>query len=177
MPIKPKFGRSTIDDKVSSSAYYIDSCIGDFIQKAKQSPWWKNTLIIFQADHGTKFPGNTIVYYPDKYRIPMVWTGGAIKRDTVINTYMAQADLASSLLDQLQIPADQYPLSRNIFKSTHQFAFYEFNNGFGFMSDSVKFVYDNDLGKVILNHGEVTETLIQKGKAIQQEAYEIFLKN
>ncbi|MBN1145040.1 MAG: sulfatase-like hydrolase/transferase [Bacteroidales bacterium] len=177
VPIPPKFGRSTIDTKVSSSAYYVDSCIGDFIQKAKQSSWWKNTLIIFQADHGSKFPGNTIVYYPEKYRIPMVWTGGAIIKDTVITTYMAQADLASSLLHQLQIPAEQYPLSRNIFRSTHQFAFYEFNNGFGFMSDSVKFVYDNDLEKVILNKGAITDSLIQKGKAIQQEAYEIFLKN
>ncbi len=177
VPIPPKFGRNTIDAKVSSSAYYVDSCLGDFIQKAKQSAWWNNTLIIFQADHGTKFPGNSIVYYPEKYRIPMLWTGGAIKQDTVISTYMAQADLASTLLDQLHLPSPQYPLSRNIFRSARQFAFYEFNNGFGFMSDSVKFVFDNDLGKIILNQGAVTDQLIQTGKAIQQEAYEIFLKN
>ena len=107
----------------------------------------------------------------------MVWTGGAIIKDTVITNYMAQADLASSLLDQLRIPSTQYPLSRNIFRSAHQFAFYEFNNGFGLMSDSVKLVYDNDLKKVILNQGAVTDQFIQTGKAIQQEAYEIFLKN
>lgn len=177
VPITPKFGRNSIDAKVSSSAYYVDSCLGDFIQKAKKSSWWNNTLIIFQADHGTKFPGNTVVFNPEKYRIPMVWTGGAIKKDTVITTYMAQADLANSLLNQLRIPSTQYPLSRNIFRSSQQFAFYEFNNGFGLMSDSVKLVYDNDLGKVILNHGTVTNQLIQTGKAIQQEAYEIFLKN
>jgi phosphoglycerol transferase MdoB-like AlkP superfamily enzyme len=177
IPVKPKFGNKTFDDRICSSAYYTDSCIGNFIQKAKLSKWWNNTLIIMLADHGTKFPGSTIVYYPEKYRIPMIWTGGAIKSDTVISDYFSQSDLARTLLNQMDIDASAYPLSKDIFKARHRFAFYEFNNGFGMMSDSAKFVFDNDLYKVILQQGNVTASFLMGGKAIQQKVYDVFLKN
>lgn len=177
IPGEPRFGNKTLDDRVSSSAYYTDSCIGDFIRKAKQKEWWKNTVIIMLADHGTKFPGNSVVYYPEKYRIPMIWTGGAIKSDTLITTYFSQSDLARTLLNQMDMDASAYPLSKDIFKARHSFAFYEFNNGFGLMSDTASYVYDNDLQKVILNQGRISDFILQGGKAIQQEVYEVFLKN
>jgi len=177
IPVEPKFGNRTLDDRVSSSAYYTDSCIGDFINKAKQADWWENTLIIMLADHGTKFPGNSVVYYPEKYKIPMIWTGGAIKSDTVIGDYLSQSDLAKTLLNQLQIDASAYSLSKDIFRTKNDFAFYEYNNGFGMMSDSGSYVFDNDLKKVILNQGTPSDFFLQGGKALQQEIYEVFLKN
>ena len=177
IPVTPKFGNKTLDERVSSSAYYTDSCIGDFIQKAKLTPWWNNTLIIMLADHGTKFPGSTIVYYPEKYRIPMIWTGGAIRSDTVISRYFSQSDLARTLLNQLNLDASKYTLSKDIFRARHSFAFYEFNNGFGMMSDTARYVFDNDLHRVILNQGQVSDFFLEGGKAIQQEVYEVFLKN
>jgi phosphoglycerol transferase MdoB-like AlkP superfamily enzyme len=177
IPGELKFGNSTIDNRVSSSAYYTDSCIGDFIRKARLADWWKNTLIIMLADHGTIFPGNSVVYYPEKYRIPMIWTGGAIRSDTVISTYLSQSDIAKTLLHQLNLNASAYPLSKDIFGATHNFAFYEFNNGFGMMSDSGSYVFDNDLNKIILNQGSVSEYFLRAGKAIQQEVYNVFLGN
>lgn len=177
IPVKQKFGNKTLDDRVSSSAYYTDSCIGDFIQKAKLTNWWNNTLIIMLADHGTKFPGGTIVYYPEKYRIPMIWTGGAIKSDTLVSTYFSQSDLARTLLDQLGLDASAYPLSKDIFRARHDFAFYEYNNGFGMMTDTARYVFDNDLKKVILNEGEIPDFLLKGGKAMQQIVYDVFLKN
>jgi phosphoglycerol transferase MdoB-like AlkP superfamily enzyme len=177
IPVKQKFGNKTLDDRVSSSAYYTDSCIGDFMRKARLADWWNNTLIIMLADHGTKFPGSTIVYYPEKYRIPMIWTGGAIKSDTLITTYFSQSDLARTMLNQLGIDASAYPLSKDIFRARHGFAFYEYNNGFGMMSDTARYVFDNDLKKVILNEGSISDFILNGGKAIQQETYEMFLKN
>jgi phosphoglycerol transferase MdoB-like AlkP superfamily enzyme len=177
IPVAPEFGNKTIDDRVKSSAYYTDSCIGDFIQKAKLTNWWNNTLIIMLADHGTKFPGGTVVYYPVKFKIPMIWTGGAIKSDTLISTYSSQSDLAKTLLDQLNIDASDYSLSKDIFNAKHNFAFYEYNNGFGMMSDSGYYVYDNDLKKIILTNGTVSDYFIQSGKAMQQKVYDVFLRN
>jgi phosphoglycerol transferase MdoB-like AlkP superfamily enzyme len=177
IPVKPKFGNKTIDEKVCSSAHYTDSCIGDFINRAKSTGWWKNTLIIMQADHGIKFPGNTIVYHPDKYRIPMLWLGGAIKTDTIISSYCSQSDLAKTLLNQLEINASDYYLSKDIFMTKYNFAFYEFNNGFGMVSDSGRYVYDNDLKKNILEEGKVSDFFIQAGKAVQQVVYNVYLNN
>src|SRR3989337_2361479 len=39
-----------------NSAYYTDKYLGEFIDKAKQSSWWKNTLIVITADHGHPYP-------------------------------------------------------------------------------------------------------------------------
>jgi|WetSurSiteA1Bulk_404760.scaffolds.fasta_scaffold01302_3 phosphoglycerol transferase MdoB-like AlkP superfamily enzyme len=177
IPVKQRFGSKTIDARVSNTAYYTDSCLGDFIQKAKKATWWNNTLIIMTADHGTLFPGKTIVYYPEKYRIPMIWTGGAIQSDTLISTYCSQSDLARTLLDQLGIDASAYPLSKDIFRSRHQFAFYEYSNSYGMVSDSGNYVYDYDQKKVILNHGTVSGYFLRSGQAMQQEVYDVFLRN
>jgi phosphoglycerol transferase MdoB-like AlkP superfamily enzyme len=177
IPTKPRFGNKNLDQRISSSAFYTDSCIGDFIRKAKNASWWNNTLIIMLADHGTKFPGNSVVYYPEKYRIPMLWTGGAVRKDTLISTYLSQSDLVKTLLRQLDMDASAFPLSKDIFRSRHGFAFYEFNNGFGMMSDTAGYVYDNDLQKVILNQGKVSDFFLLGGKALQQVVYDVFLNN
>jgi len=129
------------------------------------------------ADHGVTFPGNTVVYHPDKYRIPMLWLGGAVKTDTIISTYCSQSDLSKTLLNQLGINASDYYLSKDIFGTAYNFAFYEFNNGFGMMSDSGKFVFDNDLMKVILEEGKISGFFLEAGKAVQQEVYNIYLKH
>jgi phosphoglycerol transferase MdoB-like AlkP superfamily enzyme len=177
IPVKPKFGSETVDDKVCSSAYYADSCIGDFVRKAKQSAWWKNTLIIMVADHGTRFPGNTVLYNPKKYRIPMLWLGGAIKSDTVVTEYCIQSDLARTLLNQLNIDPKDYPLSNDVFGAQQHFAFYEFGSGFGMVSDSGRYVFDNELLKIIEQEGTVSDFFIKAGKALQQEVYHVYLKN
>jgi phosphoglycerol transferase MdoB-like AlkP superfamily enzyme len=177
IPTPPKFGTKNTDLKVSSSAFYTDSCIGDFIQKARMTAWWDSTLIIMLADHGTVFPGNSIVYYPEKYKIPMIWAGGAIRKDTTISTYMSQSDLAKTLFNQMNIDASDYPFSKDIFSAKHHFCFYEYKNGFGMISDSGNYVFDNDLKKIILSGGTVSPEFIQAGKAIQQEVYEVFLRN
>lgn len=177
IPGTPKFGNNTIDEKISNSAFYTDSCFGDFIQKARTEAWWDNTLIIVLADHGTRFPGNSIVYHPEKYRIPMIWTGGAIRKDTVITNYFSQSDLARTLLGQLNIDASDFQLSRDIFRSKKHFAFYEYNNGIGMVSDSCTFVYDNDLDRIVLQEGVVTDEFLRSGRVIQQKVYDVFLRN
>lgn len=63
-----------------NSLHYTDSCLGDFVAKAKKQPWWQNTLVIVVADHGHRFPGKSENNSVSKYRIPMLWLGGEIGR-------------------------------------------------------------------------------------------------
>ena len=39
--------------KYCNSASYADSCLGNFIDRLKDSPLWKNTLVVITADHAT----------------------------------------------------------------------------------------------------------------------------
>jgi len=176
IPVNPKFGDDELDNRIYSAAHYTDSCLGDFIVKAKESELWDNSLIIITADHGTRQPGNTLVYHPDKYHIPMLWTGGAVVKDTVISSYMSQSDMAKTLLHQLGYDSQMFPFSRNILNEGYNFSFFEFNNGFGMISDSGFYVYDNEISKIVLSEGEISDYFIDAGKAIQQKVYDYYLE-
>ncbi|MDP4227454.1 MAG: sulfatase-like hydrolase/transferase [Bacteroidota bacterium] len=56
VPMKTVFAGKDDDNKFLNSAYYTDQCIGNFVRRAKKAPWWKNTVIIFVADHGSPRP-------------------------------------------------------------------------------------------------------------------------
>ena len=170
IPMEPVFKGISRDDLSKNGFYYTDSCLGKFIDQAKMTDWWDNTLVIILADHGSRYPGNTQSHLPVKFHIPMIWTGGAvILPDTSINTYASQTDLPRTLLNQFGYNADRYQFSKDIFgKESNSFAMYFFNNGFGYVSDSVQAVYDNKVKKYIYTSGPFDEESSNSYKAYLQ---------
>jgi len=153
---------------------FTDSCIGDFIDKMKKLPVWKNTLIVLVSDHGYPYPSDVKNEEPRRYQIPMIWLGGVIKEPKVINQYTNQTDLAATLLGQLGITHEAFTFSRDIFAPDYpEYAFYTYSNGFGFIDHSGVTVYDNE-GNIPLieKPKEGSELRIQKGKALLQTLYD-----
>jgi phosphoglycerol transferase MdoB-like AlkP superfamily enzyme len=170
VPFRSKFNKNTETDKFYNSALYTDKCLGEFIEKGKKTKWWDNTLIIIMADHGKIINYETPVYAFEKYHIPMIWTGGAItKKDTVISEICSQTDILSTLISQLKTNGSLYMYSKDIFQNNPQsFAFYVFNNGYGFITDTSRQIYDNNSGKFIYEEGKINKNQINKGKAYFQ---------
>ncbi len=140
-----------------NSCYYTDKCIGEFIAYCKQQPWWNNTLIIITADHGHRLPDKLDPRIREKFHIPLLWLGGAIKKDTVIHTYAGHTDLANTLLAQLDKPSPDFVFSKNIFgNNVRNFAMYEFIDGYGYLDPEHYIVYDNP-GKLYLHKEGVTK--------------------
>jgi hypothetical protein len=108
----------------------------------------------------------------------MLWIGGALKKqDTIINTFASQTDIPKTILCQLDIDNSNYTYSKNILSSNvESFAFYTFNNGFGFVSDSLGLVYDNISNKYIIKRGSVSDKDMEKGKAYLQILCNDFIK-
>lgn len=172
VPMKPVFKGNDSDSKMFNSSFYSDSCLGDFVSRMQASDYWDNTLIIILADHGHIFPGWTPVYGFKKYHIPMLWLGGVIEKDTVIAKYGSQTDLAKTLLGQMKIPGNEFIFSKDLLsESSESFAFYDYNNGFGFLTDSLRYIFDNDSRRVILSEGIMNDALLNQGKALQQVYY------
>jgi phosphoglycerol transferase MdoB-like AlkP superfamily enzyme len=172
IPVPAFIKGSDTESKMYNSSMYTDSCIGDFVKKLKMTELWDKTLIVFLADHGHILPGKSPVYGFRKYHIPMLWLGGAIKRDTIISKYGSQTDLARTLLKQLGVNADEFSYSKDLLSgSSRSFAFYDYNNGFGFLTDSIRYVYDNDSRKVIMQEGYPDNVLLNQGRALQQLFY------
>lgn len=155
VPMETVIQGNSDEQKFLNSMYYTDSALGNFFEKMKATPEYENTVFIIVADHGARNPGNTKMYLPEKFQIPMIWAGGALAfSDTVIEKFASQTDISKTLKMALNFDADDQKFGKNIFdKNSKSFAFYDFNNGFGFLSDSVTSVFDIYSEKYILNNG------------------------
>jgi phosphoglycerol transferase MdoB-like AlkP superfamily enzyme len=169
VPMEPVFGTDNRDQLSKSSFYYTDSCIGDFLKKAREQDWYDNTLIVFIADHGSRSPGNTPNHVEEKFRIPMIWTGGAILKERIIQKCGSQVDLPTTILAQYGEDFKAYPYSKDLANPlSGSFAFYAFNNGFGFKTDSSLIVYDNDFRKIVDSEGVNAQSSLVSAQAFLQ---------
>jgi phosphoglycerol transferase MdoB-like AlkP superfamily enzyme len=176
IPARQKFGDETLKDKFYSSAYYADSCLGNFIDQYRQAGLWDNSVIILVADHGTRVPDYSEVYEPRKFHIPLLITGGAVTRDTVVDKYGSQADLAVTLLDQLNIETGDYILGKDLLApDSKSFAFYSYKNGIAMLTDSSGFGYDFSIARLSFSYGSVHDSQLGYAKSLQQYVYQNYL--
>lgn len=178
VPIKPLLNGNEKDILFLNSHHYTDKCIGDFIAKAKRTKWWDNTLIVIISDHGHPLPGgNFAAHGPEEFKIPMLWLGGALnKRDTIIEEIGSQTDLAATLLGQMNIGKEEFKFSRDLsIPSEKPFAYYSFNNGFGFITKDKVFVHDNVSKSVIFSHGEIKEDDLTLGRSYLQFSFQDYV--
>lgn len=150
---------------------YTDDCLGNFVQKLKATEAWDNTLLIFLADHAMQsYPQGLNNSDPERFRIPMIWIGGAVKDATVISDYGSQNDLAATLLSQLKIKHDNFKFSKDMLNDkTHKFAFYSYVNGFTMTDSEGTVTYDND-SRTVTNQSGNPE-LEKDAKAFFQTMY------
>lgn len=136
VPIPTKIPGDDITHRFLNSIWYVDSCIGDFVRKCKDTGIWENTLFVLMADHGTVHIGNAGPSESKMYRIPLILTGGALNvKDTVISVIGSQTDLVSTLLAQLGLDHSAYKYSRNLLaEDVLPFAFFSYPEGAQVMS-------------------------------------------
>lgn len=163
-----------LEDKIPNAFAYTDECLGKFIDRLKQTPAWKDLLVICLPDHGFYYPREGSNAMPRFYHIPLLWLGGAVKQPIQVDKIMNQTDLAATLLGQLGLEHTAFTFSRNVLGSDYKypFAFYSFNNGFSFRDSTGVTVFDNNSGSILFDEPEADESRLDKGKAILQTVYD-----
>lgn len=163
-----------LEDKIPNAFAYTDECLGKFIDRLKQTPAWKDLLVICLPDHGFYYPREGSNAMPRFYHIPLLWLGGAVKQPMQVDKIMNQTDLAATLLGQLGLEHTAFTFSRNVLGSDYKypFAFYSFNNGFSFIYRTGVTVFDNNSGSILFDEPEADESRLDKGKAILQTVYD-----
>jgi phosphoglycerol transferase MdoB-like AlkP superfamily enzyme len=178
VPTKKQFKGDNDEKLFYNSSFYADSCLGLFIAKAKKQPWWNNTLIVLVADHASIIPGNKGNESIARYRIPMLWLGGALRvTDTIVKKYCSQTDIVKTVLHQMGKPDSAFLYSKNIFNSKNKgYALFCYNDGFGLISDSYCQIFDNTTSKYLIDKGTFhgKDSLI--GKAFWQVVNDDFVK-
>ena len=161
-------------DPYVNSIAYTDSCLGAFIGHIRQTPAWDDMLIIGVADHSyANFPAGIQNHEVMRYRIPMFWTGGAISGSHKISTYGNQTDLAATLFGQMGIMHTDFNFSKDMLDNTiGHYGFYTFSDGFGFITDSCRYIQDNaQNGSPLSGSNDPNGTAEHYGKAYLQTLY------
>lgn len=163
-----------LEDKIPNAFAYTDECLGKFVDRLKQTPAWKDLLVICLPDHGFYYPREGSNAMPRFYHIPLLWLGGAVKQPMQVDKIVNQTDLAATLLGQLGLEHTAFTFSRNVLGSDYKypFAFYSFNNGFSFRDSTGVTVFDNNSGSILFDEPEADESRLDKGKAILQTVYD-----
>jgi phosphoglycerol transferase MdoB-like AlkP superfamily enzyme len=177
VPMEPVFEGNDNLTRYRNSVFYADKTLGDFLDWAKGTDWWENTLIILVADHCGRISPEVPVFSEELFRIPMLWLGGALSATGVtIDKFGSQVDIPSTLLNQLSLSGN-FPFGKDLLSSeSNSFAFYTYNEGFGFFTDSSAVIYDHKLKKPVMKEGRGADSAEKIGKAYLQVLFNDYLK-
>ncbi|MCP4910996.1 MAG: LTA synthase family protein [Bacteroidetes bacterium] len=164
-----------------NSAYYTDKSLGNYFSEAKKMRWYKNTLFLIVADHSHDTYNHWPVHKKEYRRVPMLLFGDVLKeefRGTQMDRISSQTDIPVTLLQQLGLNALEFTWSRNLFNpTTPEFAFYESDDGVGWITPDGYFVYSNrtgDLMEITLNN-QIKDSVIMDGKSYLQVLFQQFM--
>jgi len=135
------------DASRENTAKYSDYALGKFIEQAKQSAYWKDTVFLIVADHDSRAYGDQLVPV-EHFKIPAVFIGEGIqpKRDPRL---ASQLDLPATMLSLIGISSENpmigFDLTREV--PEHKLrAMMQFNKNFAWM--------DSDNNVVVMQPGK-----------------------
>lgn len=177
VPHQSPFHGTDVHHRFMHSAHYADSSLGYFLDALHNKPIWDSTIVVIVADHGVRYVNKCTNMSPVKFRIPCVITGGALDTAYVgkrIGRIVSQTDIAGTLSKHLFNTKEHYPYSNDLFSTqAPSFAWYAYNNGFGFITDTCKVVYDND-SRRMKQRGCMNKKDCRQGKAYLQSVIQSF---
>jgi len=88
----------------NNAVKYTDYAIGKFIEKARHSNYWDDTLFLIIADHNSRVFGSNLVPIQG-FHIPALVLGKDIKPQTV-SRVASQIDMVPTLLSLIDVPAE-----------------------------------------------------------------------
>jgi phosphoglycerol transferase MdoB-like AlkP superfamily enzyme len=156
---------------------YTDRAVSEFLLRLHRTTRWDSTLVVVIGDHGNMFPLDTSSFWgaPSMFRMPMIWLGGAVARDTVIDDVGSQVDIPALLLDQLGLNRSDFRWSKDVLvPEAPAFAFYAFQDAFGFVDRHGAFVFDNLARSLVYQSGHVVPASVAAGRAFQQNVMEMY---
>ena len=163
-----------LDDKMLNAFAYLDHSIGEFIAAFRQTPAWKNTLIVILPDHGVTWPADINEYDIRKYHIPLIWTGGAVRAPRVVTKLCNQTDVAATLLGQMGIDHSQFTFSRDVLSQTYTYplAIHTWPEGYTFIDSTGTTIFDLNSKSVSKVTPDPKGDRLRKVKAFMQKAYQ-----
>lgn len=156
---------------------YTDSCIGDFVRQFRELPQWKNTVVVLVPDHLGAYPEHIGNLELERYRIPLLMVGGALRAPRRIDVYGSQQDIAATLLAQLSVPHGGFTFSKDMLNpASPHFAFFTVPDAFGFVTPDNQLIFNNEAGAIVVDEGPEKGRNFSLGQAYLQKLYDDIAK-
>lgn len=104
---------------VNNAVKYADHALGQFFEKAKRSAYWDNTLFLVVADHNSRVYGPSVIPI-ERFHIPGLILGGAVKSPERIHTVASQIDLAPTLISLMGLSGEHPLIGRDLSDPTQR---------------------------------------------------------
>lgn len=120
---------------VNNAVKYADHALGEFMDTAKNSPYWKDTLFLIVADHDARVWGDELVPIKN-FQIPGLILGADIEGRR-IKTISSQIDLAPTLLSLMGLEGEHPLVGRDLakFQDSPGRAMMQFNDYYAWMDN------------------------------------------
>ncbi len=131
---------------VENAVSYADYALGAFIEQARASDYWGDTLFLIVADHDARVWGNELVPIKN-FHIPGLILGADIEPKR-IHTLASQIDLAPTLLSLMGIQSEHPMIGRDLALDAEQpgRAMMQFNDYYAWM--------EGDFGVTVLRQDQ-----------------------
>lgn len=168
--------RRLANDRLNAFAY-TDSCVGDFVKRFRKLPQWKNTVMILVPDHLGAYPEHINNLTVERYQIPLIMVGGAVRSPKRIPVYGSQHDIAATLLAQLGLSHHQFTFSKDMLNpAAPHFAFFTIPDAFGMVTPEDRLIFNCEVGKVAVDDGTQKGKNLLPGEAYLQKIYDDLAK-
>lgn len=181
MPAEPFPGYS--NDGYVTSMHYADEHLAKFVEGIRNLPDYDNTVVIFIADHGRANIYNQNTYDEMYFHIPLLIWGGALKNEyagQTIDRVGSQADLAKTLLNQLDINSDDFHWSKDLLDpSTQAWAICTSTLSYGWKNEDGYTVYhmiDDRLVHSPYTDQKEIDAALKKCRAVLEAMYREFIE-
>ncbi|WP_417522308.1 LTA synthase family protein [Marinobacter sp.] len=123
---------------VYNAVKYADYALGEFIDTARKSDYWKDTLFLVVADHDARVWGDELVPIKN-FQIPGLILGADIE-GRHIKTIASQVDLAPTLLSLMGVAGEHPMIGRDFAKFPDEpgRAIMQFNDYYAWMDSEFK---------------------------------------
>lgn len=115
LPVERVTGRGDLDEHLTAMRY-SDWALGQFFEKAKKSPYYKDTLFIVVGDHGFGNEQQITEFDLGRFNVPLLVIGPGIqeKFGTVSHTVGTQIDIVPTIMGRLGGPTQHQCWGRDL---------------------------------------------------------------
>ncbi len=162
------------DDEKANAMAYLDDCLGQFVERLRNTPQWKDLLLICLPDHGILYPDTLNETHPLRNHIPMLWLGGAVKQPTRVDKICNQSDLAATLLGQMGLSHGDFRFSRDVTSQTYRYpcAVSVWGSGIAFYDETGFTVLDLNSGQTLADRPQPSPVRLDRAKAFLQTCFD-----